>query len=133
MKPVITESRLEEILPHGSGIDATWSFETYENGNVTAYCSYHLMDEHGSYDGWQDFKVRIFRHTSDKLNPLKGPCEGKTQVVHRKGDIDYSVHLCGHRVRRNSAYGLVDYLTDTIGYALQEAGIGRMRHETIES
>ena len=119
----ITEERLIDALPHGSGIDCNWSAETQKNGNIVASNSYHLMDDGGMYDGWQNFSVKLYRHKADKLNPLKGPCEGQVQVVHRKGDWDYSVHLTGCRVRRNSAYDLRNYLVECIGHALSEAGI----------
>ena len=123
-------------LPHGSGIDAKWTHKTFKNGNVELYCGYHGMDENGFYDGWQDFKVKLFRHTKDKLNKLSGPCLGKTQVLYRTGDWDYSVHFTGYRNARNRSwgYGLLDYLSETIQYALSEAKIiSPMRQEIIET
>ncbi len=128
--PIISEIELLKILPHGSGIDTTWYFETHKNGNVTAHCSFHLMNDAGYY-GWQNFRVRIFRHKSDKLNPLKGLCQGQTQVVHRRGDIDFEVNLTGRRIQRNSTYGLLDDLSENIGSALSEAKILTNRNETI--
>lgn len=49
-----------EGLPHGSGIDSDWNaretkqYVYFENG-------FHCMDEWGSYNGWQDFSVRVDR------------------------------------------------------------------------
>ena len=129
MKPIISEDKLLSLLPHGSGIDADWTVETHRNGNVTAYCSYHLMHEHGYYDGWQNFKVCVRRAKKDVCNPLKGPCEGKTQVLQRKGDTVVSVHLTGYRVGRNSANGLLDYLSELIGWSLES--VSTDRHELI--
>jgi hypothetical protein len=120
-------------LPHGSGIDADWSFNVLKNGNVELYCSYHGMDEHGFYDGWQDFKVRLFRHTKNKLNQLR---DGRQQVLYKVGDWDFSVHFTGYRNARNRSwgYGLLDYLGETIHYALSEAKIiSPMRQEIIEA
>jgi hypothetical protein len=123
-------------LPHGSGIDAKWTHRTLKNGNVELYCSFHGMDENGFYDGWQDFKVKLFRHTQDKLNKLNGSSEGKVQVLHRAGQWDYSVHLTGYRQSRNTSwgYGLRDYLSELVDYALGEAKvIDKMGMEIIDA
>lgn len=118
----LADEQIINALPHGSGIDCTWQIE---RGVSCIWCfnSYHLMNDGGYYDGWQDFSVKLFAHKSEKLQPLTGPCAGKVQVVHRKGDIDFQFSLRGGRVRRNSALGLCDYLAEIIEYALSEAGI----------
>lgn len=135
----ITESQLIEALPHGSGIDCSWQFEfwgmeSWENNRKRIVCenSFHLMDEHGFYGGWQDFRVVIFECRTDKFNPLRGPMEGKAQVLQRKGDIDFRVEFPGGLSRKNLAYGLRDYLEETIHYSLSECGILTNRNETIE-
>lgn len=57
-------SRIKELLdelPHGSGIDGTWSAEldnTFTD-KLILYCQYHHMNEDGYYDGWTDFKVVV--------------------------------------------------------------------------
>lgn len=109
-------------LPHGSGIDAKWEYKILKNGNVELLCSYHGMDENGFYDGWQDFKVKLYRHTTDKLHQLR---DGRKQVLYRAGQWDFSVHLTGYRTSRNTSwgYGLRDYLGETIQYALSEAKV----------
>lgn len=120
---MIDETKLAEALPYGSGIDGSWSVEKHKNGNVTARCSYHLMNEHGYYDGWQDFYVRLFHVKADRYNRLKGPCAGLVQRVETKGAIDFSVHFSSPRAQRASAFGLKDCLEDVIGHSLREAGI----------
>jgi hypothetical protein len=127
------ESVVIPALPHGSGIDAKWTHQTFKNGNVELYCGYHGMNEDGFYDGWQDFKVKLFRHNKDKLNQLR---DGRQQILHRVGDWDFSVHFTGYRNARNRSwgYGLLNYLSETIHYALTEAKvITPMRSEIVEA
>lgn len=122
-------------LPHGSGIDAKWTHRVFKNGNVELYCSYHGMDEYGYYDGWQDFKVKLFRHKTEQRNKLCGPMEGRYQILHRVGDWDFSVHFTGYRNARNRSwgYGLLEYLSETVYYALGKAKIiSPMRTEIID-
>ena len=118
VKPIVDIDALKENLPSGSGIDTSWDITVHSNGNVTASASYHCMNECGMYDGWEDFSFRVFKAKADKLNPLIGPCEGKVQVIHRKGDICWS----GVRIseRRASAFGLRDYLTDVCYDAVKD-------------
>jgi len=115
--PIIEESCLRDLLPHGSGIDSEWVITEHKNGNFTCENSFHSMDENGYYDGYMPFTVRLFRHTQNMYNPLKGPLEGKIQVVHRKNDVDFSLS-CNENKRR-SFYGLKEYLNDTLYHALE--------------
>lgn len=123
MTPICDEDVLKDALPHGSGIDCDWNVSTLKNGSVVAHNSYHGMNDCGMYDGWQDFTVKLFRHTADKLNPLIGPSAGKIQVIHRKGDVDFKLSFTGGLCRKNWAYGLRDYLEESIQYSLSEAKI----------
>jgi hypothetical protein len=120
-----------DILPHGSGIDCKWHVEVSPSGNVVCSNSFHLMDENGMYDGWQDFTVTLFRHKRDRLHPLTGPCEGQVQVIARKGDWDFRLTFQKPVSRRPGAYGLRDYLEETIHHALSEAGILASHTEVI--
>lgn len=78
---MITQEQKEEmiarfinnVLPHGSGIDCDWQVRYCQN--VKFYCSggklgkpgqyiyitnsFHCMDENGMYDGYQDFSIRL--------------------------------------------------------------------------
>jgi len=96
----MTDEQIIDVLPHGSGIDGSWTIRRQKNGKVRCYCSYHGMDENGYYDGWQDFYVVLADHA-------------------------YDVHLCGYRVHRGWAYGLLDYLSEVVGCALEEASYER--------
>lgn len=128
-----TWEEIIDALPHGSGIDAKWECIGDTKHRKEFRCAYHAMDENGFYDGWIDFSVIVFQHTSDKFNPLKGPCEGKTQVIHRRGDVDFRITGQFSANRRNSTYGLKDYLSETIHDALSEAKILTSRNEVIET
>jgi len=128
------EGQIDDILdtlPHGSGIDSSWTFDVRKNGDVVFRNSYHGMTEFGMYDGWQDFSVVIFAHNQDKLHKLGGPCEGQTQVEYRAGDLDFRLQFNGERSRKSWSCGLHDYLAETIGDALSGRGIGKMRNEII--
>lgn len=119
----ITDEQLINALPHGSGIDCDWRIERQRNGKVHAYNSFHMMDENGMYDGWQDFYILLYAYKTDIRHKLSGPCAGKVQVTHKAGDIDFDVYSVGGWSRRNSAYDLRSYLAETIGYSLEQAGI----------
>lgn len=56
-------------LPHGSGIDGTWHIEEKDD-KIVASNSYHKMDEHGFYVGWQDFTVEIPKDNPQRLEIL---------------------------------------------------------------
>lgn len=122
---------LVACLPHGSGIDCEWDVEVLKNGNVVFRNSYHGMNDGGFYDGWQDFSVVIFCRQRDVLNPLRDGVT--TQVLYRKGDLDFRLEFNGGTSRKSWAYGLKDYLYETIGYSLGELGVGKMRSEFVPS
>lgn len=124
----VTESELIDMLPHGSGIDCKWRVEPFGNG-VECHNSWHFMDENGYYCGYGDFSVKIFHHKKDVLNPLKGPCAGQVQVVHRKGDVDFKVICRGREWRRSVALGVADHIHESVYFALEK--ILTKRHETI--
>lgn len=117
MKPIITEEKLIDLLPHGSGIDCDWIITEHKNGNVTAKNYYHSMNEHGGYDGYMPFTVRIYKVKKTKLHKLKGPCARKWQILCMKGDID--VNLTCNDNRRKSFYGQGDSLGETIQHHLE--------------
>ncbi len=98
MKKVIDLKILEEVLPHGSGIDCDWEIE--QKGNYV-YCrnSFHCMNYNGYYDGYADFTVRI---PIDSYSDFKLMFNGKTAQY------------------KNVKYMLRDYLEDTIYHSLTE-------------
>lgn len=58
-------ARAEEIVrntaPSGSGIDCgtTLDFERSDSKKLVFMCSFHHMDEHGSYDGWSNHEIVV--------------------------------------------------------------------------
>lgn len=93
----INEDNVLEMLPHGSGIDCKWEVEEFKPSLVCRN-SYHVMNEHGFYDGYIDFSVRISRH-----EPL-----------------DFEVYFrtsSGRRYAKKN--GLKDYLEDTIYWSIR--------------
>lgn len=123
MTPIIGEKELLNLLPHGNGIDSDWRIKTLKNGNVVAYNSWHHMDEWGYYAGWYDFHVKLFRHKTTVKQPLKGPLAGKTQIVHRIGDIGFTVH-------GKLPWGVKDMLYECMSLHL-ETVLTPMRNEII--
>lgn len=59
-----------DSLPHGSGIDSSWTV-TLNKSSLLLHNSYHCMDDNGYYDGWLDFTIRVSKSTlfdSSKLS-----------------------------------------------------------------
>ena len=81
-KPPYNEYHLNKLnelldkLPTGSGIDAgtTIAFEECRWNKIVFNSSYHVMDEHGFYDGWIEFQVIVrptFTGFDLELRPLR--------------------------------------------------------------
>jgi hypothetical protein len=52
--------KIIDVLPHGSGIDATWKLDQLGTlPIVLCHNSYHAMDSQGFYCGWIDFTVKL--------------------------------------------------------------------------
>jgi len=94
------ESFLESNLPHGSGIGHKWEYVFHKNGNITCRNSYHAMNENGYYDGIMSFKFTIW------YNPVDNK-------------LSFNHIVCNEN-RKNSFYGLKEYLTDNIHWTLSE-------------
>lgn len=118
--PVVDVHQLAELLPHGSGIDGNWRIVARKNGDLVVYGEYHAMNEHGMYCGWRNFRFTIVRVKRDVRNPLCGPCLGKTQIVHRAGDIILDVFVGGGDAK--------DYLYDSVYWAVRSL-LTDSRHE----
>lgn len=56
---------IADKLPHGSGIDYDWTFETLKNGKVRFYNSYHGMNEGGMYVGSIEFSLTFAKDVRD--------------------------------------------------------------------
>ena len=87
---------IADKLPHGSGIDADWTIDRQENGKYVCCNSYHMMNEHGYYVGWQNFTVKL-------------DSDGKLLDVQLNG---------GHSYQARQSM-LLDYLNDTFAYIFQ--------------
>lgn len=53
--------RLQNELPHGSGIDSGCNIDVHKSGKrkVIIQFEYHLMDENGMYTGWEPFELHV--------------------------------------------------------------------------
>ncbi len=119
----ITFERLIDILPHGSGIDCDWTFYRQKNGSILCRNSYHLMDKHGSYCGWQDFTVKLFVHATRVVQKLCGPLEGKAQILYDVGDVDFILQFNGFRKYQATSSVLRTSLEEEFECFLRGAGI----------
>ena len=52
---------------HGSGVDCDYTVTENKN-NILIHNSYHCMDEHGYYDGFCDFTVKINKKTAKVID-----------------------------------------------------------------
>jgi hypothetical protein len=120
--------RVLSALPHGSGIDGKWE-HVFERGRDRFKCSFHCMDNNGMYCGWQDFEVAVHSVKKSVCQPLLGPLQGKFQIVHEKGDLEWTLHLTGYR--NSQARDLRSYLYDVIEPTMTEIGIGRLGREVV--
>jgi hypothetical protein len=111
-EPCVDLQELADKLPHGSGIDDDWYVTICKNGNLLVSSSFHEMDEWGGYCGWRNFSFRIYRAKTTKRHPLKGPCAGKVQIIHKRGDILMS------GVRGTNKPDLNEYLDDMLAQEL---------------
>jgi hypothetical protein len=62
LNAIETIARMErDYMPHGSGFDAgcTVDMDKSTPEKVVILCPYHHMDEHGGYDGWEDYTVIV--------------------------------------------------------------------------
>ena len=89
--------RLEDCLPHGSGINSAWEFIQHKNGKVTCINSFHALNESGYYVGYMPFKFTV-QACCDSLVMNRVVCNEKRLV-------DF--------------HGLREYLEDTIANALE--------------
>ena len=125
-KGFVTMLELAEELPHGSGIDGTWSVWVSDTCHTEFHNSYHAMNNNGMYCGWHDFKVVLFQHAKDEIHKLYGPCEGKVQVTYRKGDWDFKVVWLTGKLD-----DVGDWVHEGVSLAWEKFGIGKMRKEVL--
>lgn len=134
MKELLTveqEQAILDDLPHGSGIDCTWRVER-RNETVRFTNAFHLMDENGYYCGYQDFYIRVYRCPSDVIHPLKGPLSGKAQVLHRKGDLEWTLHFSGGEHYHARKTDLKSYLHEVFYDTMKKFGLMSPERELID-
>lgn len=116
---------VDNILPHGGGINYDWSISAPKNGRYVYFKNrYDIMSEYGIYIGYQDFSVKVDRFELDYILAhwhFTQPSATETAVyLLRKMATDFTLQFNGLR-HFADYYGLRDYLEDTIYYCLQYA------------
>lgn len=76
-----------EYLPSGSGIDQGTHIDRSKTTatKLVLSCSFHHMDEHGSYDGWTDHTITV-RPTFDGLDVTVGGRD-RNDIKNYLGDV----------------------------------------------
>ncbi len=97
----IIASEIMNLLPSGSGIDATWNLETIGD-NLVFSNSFHVMNN-GSYTHWVDFEITLSTH-----------------------GYDWDLLLFGEEEEESD--NLADYLDDTINEQIGEF-LGSLSYE----
>jgi hypothetical protein len=92
--------KLENILPHGSGINCDWEFTEYKNKAVKCINYWHYMDENGFYDGFYKFSFNVSQIDSGY----------------------YFENLRFPESKRVGLWGMVEYISETVHYALSNEG-----------
>ena len=98
-------SELNEILPHGSGINYDWHYTIQKNGLINAHNSFDAMDEYGGYCHIYDFSVKIkpiVNNPNFIVAKVDDPVSFEFISLSFKGQQEYI--CCG--------YGLKDYLIE---------------------
>jgi hypothetical protein len=116
------ESRLSDFidnLPHGGGINYTWSANKPARGEYVYFSNgYEVMAESGYYIGTQQFTIRFpSRLFHDAIFNLSY-AQIKVDLYHaliQQFDIQFN----GNR-HLGEYYQLKEYLVDTIAYSLAE-------------
>ncbi len=134
MKPIVSDrsdveaivsfDKMVECLPHGSGIDCKWGFEEMRDGACYLTNSFHMMDEHGYYDGWAPFKVFIHYSKKYSLYRLEGPLEGKYQPWEKPNDIKVKIFFDtpdSSARRKVEKLDLRNYLEDVVIEGVRKA------------
>jgi len=99
-----TKDKVQELAEYltenvrGSGIDAEWKFMHAPKDWIIIRNSYHVMNENGYYEGWQDFSVKL---------PVNGDVTNFKLLFH---NTDYLGRK--HQLR--------DYLEETISCVIDE-------------
>ncbi len=82
---------------HGSGVNCEWDVVVFKNGNVNLTNYFHCMCEHGYYDGYAGFAV--------KVTPT--------------GEYSLTMESATHNLA--TKYDLRPYLEDVFGHAADTA------------
>ena len=117
---------LAEELPHGSGVDCSWDVWVKSPREIHFHNSYHAMNENGMYCGYHDFKVVLFQHRADRYHNLSGTKAGHVQVTHKEGDWDFRITGLNGRMA-----DVKDSLYESVGFAWEKFGIGKLRQEIV--
>ena len=92
--------KIEGILPHGSGIDQSWTYEILKNGKIKFFNSFHVLSEFGYYVYWVDFNFKI--------------------KVISSVEIEIQNFVYDRNIIKSNSYMIDDMIEETIYYALTE-------------
>jgi len=107
---MLTIEILQDILPHGSGIDCTWEIED-KGKYFKASNSFHCMNENGYYVGYSDFSL----------------------IIPKKGWENFRLHFHGkYSHYLNSRFMLRDYLEDSFAFVLSDFSLKHYREESLK-
>jgi len=102
-------------LPHGSGIDANWSWDEEQGDCLSFHNEWHALDNNGCYCGWIPFEV-IVRYDPDKQRFDYSVTADKGQIKSIISDYEVSYDENDEAIS-NAPY--LDDLTDVIHSAIE--------------
>lgn len=123
----LLQNELEDMLPHGSGIDGKWWFQQDDAGGWLCQNTYSVMNDVGMYIGDISFSFYL-EWDADKEKYDMGPIildrTDVSNLIAEYGELedvdpddeDSAYHGWGDE----DADFLVDYLGDTIHYSLED-------------
>lgn len=58
---------IDNLLPHGSGINCEWTIKKESSNSITFANSYQVVHPNGHYVGWVDFSVEFARQSENAV------------------------------------------------------------------
>ena len=87
-------------LPHGSGIDAEWKYviqqRCYRFEN-----SFHVMNENGYYEGWQDFALIVPKSDWEQATVVFPAPRNERRVRQIQGNLEEILSNCIWSIKKD--------------------------------
>lgn len=119
-----------ELLPHGSGINCAWGACRTKDGRTVAFVnSFDCISKDGSYEGYQNFTVKVPALLVDEIVLRVRRAEWRRKdaaaeavTLLKVAAESFSLHFNGNR-HLSEKHMLRDYLEKRIAYKLESPNV----------